>query len=132
MRCTENRCARLLSFSNPDLTHLGEPMGVPGGTSTACPTGNVLNMSCDADERRALNDTAFVVANFREFSEFRPPLIRTHPQNQSVPRNQALTLQVAAEGLGPFTYQWYRGAAPTTGAADRGRDRSDVHVRPGH
>ncbi len=107
-------CARLLSFSNPDLTHLGHPMGVPGGTSTACPTGDALNMSCDSDERRALNDTAFVVANFREFSEFRPPLIRTHPQNQSVPRGQALTLQVVAEGLGPFTYQWYRGSAPTT------------------
>jgi hypothetical protein len=107
-------CTRLLAFSNPDLTHLGQPTGVPGGTNTSCPTGNALNMSCDADERRALNDTAFVVANFREFSEFRPPFIRTHPQNQSVPRGQALTLQVVAEGLGPFTYQWYRGSAPTT------------------
>ena len=107
-------CTRLLAFSNPDLTHLGQPMGVPGGTSTACPTGNALNMSCDADERRALNDTAFSVANFREFSSLRPPLIRTHPQNQSVSRNQAVTLRVDVEGLGPFTYQWYRGSAPTT------------------
>ena len=105
-------CTRLLAFSNPDMTHLGQPMGVAGGTSTACPTGNALNMSCDADERRALNDTALAVANFREFSTLRPPLIRTHPQNQSVPPGQALTLQVAADGLGPFTYQWYRGASP--------------------
>jgi hypothetical protein len=105
-------CARLLAFSNPDLTHLGQPMGVAGGTSTACPTGNALNMSCDADEQRALNDTALAVANFREFSTARPPLITTHPQNRSVAPGQPLTLQVAAEGLGPFTYQWYRGAAP--------------------
>ena len=107
-------CARLLAFSNPDRTFNGVPMGVPGGTSIACPTGNVANMSCDADERRALNDTAFAVANFRQFSELRPPLISTHPQNQSVPRGQPITLRVVAEGLGPFTYQWYRGAAPTT------------------
>jgi hypothetical protein len=106
-------CARLLAFSNPELTHLGQPMGIAGGTSTGCPTGNALNMSCDADERRALNDTAFVVANFREFSTLRPPLIVTHPQNQSAAPGQALTLQVAAEGLGPFTYQWYRGASPS-------------------
>ena len=107
-------CTRLLAFSNPDLTYLGQPGGVPGGTNTSCPTGNALNMSCDADERRALNDTAFSVANFREFSIVRPPSIRAHPQNQSVPRDQALTLRVEVEGLAPFTYQWYRGAAPTT------------------
>jgi hypothetical protein len=105
-------CTRLLAFSNPDLTYQGHPMGVPGGTSITCTTGNVQNMGCDADERRALNETAIVVANFREFSTLRPPLIRTHPQSQSVVRGQTLTLEVAAEGLGPFTYQWYRGASP--------------------
>lgn len=114
--CTSQaiNCTRLLAFSNPNLTQLGQPMGVPGGTNISCPTGNALNMSCDADERRALNDTAFAVANFREFSTLRPPLIRTQPQNQSVPRNQPLTLRIDVEGLGPFTYQWYRGSAPTT------------------
>ncbi len=105
-------CTRLLAFSNPEMTYLDQPMGVAGGTNTTCPTGNTSNMSCDADARRALNDTALAVANFREFSTLRPPLIRTHPQNQSAPRGQAVTLQVNAEGLGPFTYQWYRGASP--------------------
>lgn len=124
-------CTRLLAFSNPELTHNGQPMGVPGGTSTACPTGNALNMSCDADERRALNDTAFSVANFREFSTIRPPTIRTHPQNQSVPRHQALTLQVLAEGLGPITYQWYRGAAPTTGQPIPGANAPTYTFVPG-
>jgi hypothetical protein len=124
-------CTRLLSFSNPDLTYLGQPGGVPGGTSTACPTGNALNMSCDADERRALNDTAFSVANFREFSTFRPPTITAHPQNQTVARGQALNLQVAAGGLGPITYQWYRGAAPTASQPIAGANGPSLTVVPG-
>lgn len=106
-------CTRILAFSNPELTFQGLPMGIAGGTNATCPTTNALNMSCDADERRALNNTAFSVANFREFSTLRPPLIVSHPQSQSAAAGQPITLQVAAEGLGPFTYQWYRGAAPT-------------------
>ncbi|HEX5069414.1 MAG TPA: zinc-dependent metalloprotease family protein [Vicinamibacterales bacterium] len=105
-------CTRLLQFSNPDLTYLGQPGGVPGGTKSNCPTNNTSNMNCDADERRVLNDTALVVSNFREFSTDRPPNIVAHPQNKSIPRGQPLTLQVTAEGLGPLTYQWYRGTAP--------------------
>jgi hypothetical protein len=95
------------------MTFAGQPMGVAGGTRVGCPTSNSQNMSCDADERRTLNNTALVVANFREFSTLRPPLIVSHPQNQAVVPGQALTLQVSAEGLGPFTYQWYRGASPS-------------------
>jgi len=107
-------CTRLLAFSNPDLTHLGVPMGVAGGTNTACPTGNALNMSCDADERRVLNNTGITVANFRQATTSRPPSIVGHPVNQAVPRGQTVTLQVAASGLGPFSYQWYRGQSPGT------------------
>ena len=102
-------CTRLLAFSNPDMTLLGQPMGVAGGTSVACPTTNASNMGCDADERRALNNTALAVANFREFSTLRPPSIQTQPQNQSVAPGQALTLRVSADGVGPLAYQWYRG-----------------------
>jgi len=124
-------CTRLLAFSNPDLTYLGQPGGVPGGTNTACPTGNALNMACDADERRALNDTAFSVANFREFSTFRPPTITVHPQNQTVARGQALNLQVGAGGLGPITYQWFRGAAPITSQPIAGANGPSLTVVPG-
>ena len=124
-------CTRLLAFSNPDLTYLGQPGGVPGGTSSTCPTGNALNMACDADERRALNDTAFSVANFREFSTFRPPTITAHPQNQTVARGQALNLQVAAGGLGPLTYQWYRGAAPIASQPIAGANGPSLTVVPG-
>jgi hypothetical protein len=107
-------CSRLLAFSNPDVTHNGVPMGVAGGTNTFCPTGNAQNMSCDADERRALNNTAPTVANFRQATTIRPPSIVGHPVNQAAPRGQTVTLQVAASGLGPFSYQWYRGQSPGT------------------
>ena len=124
-------CPRQLAFSNPEMTLFGQPLGIAGGTSTSCPTSNASNMSCDADERRALNNSALAVANFREFSSQRPPLITAHPQNQSVPPGQALTLQVAAEGLGPFSYQWYRGASPGPTQPIPGATGPSVTLVPG-
>jgi len=124
-------CPRLLAFSNPEMTHLGQPLGIAGGTNTSCPTTNASNMSCDADERLALNNSALAVANFREFSTLRPPLIVTHPQSQSVGPGQALALQVAAEGLGPFTYQWYRGASPGMSQPIAGATGPSVTLVPG-
>jgi hypothetical protein len=40
-------------------------MGIAGGTNSSCPSGDVSNASCDADNHRALNNTALTVANFR-------------------------------------------------------------------
>jgi peptidyl-Asp metalloendopeptidase len=78
-------CTRVLYWANPDRKFLpacdggrfncsqlqywfypGAPMGIPGGTNTACPIGNPNNSNCDADDRRALNNTALSVANFRQ------------------------------------------------------------------
>ena len=78
-------CTRLLYWANPEKRFLpacdsgrfncnqlqywfypGAPMGIPGGTSTSCPSGNPNNANCDADDRRALNNTALSVANFRQ------------------------------------------------------------------
>ena len=84
-RCTTQgfSCARLLSWANPDsrrnpfcsgrgFTCLpqfwffpGTPMGVPGGTRTNCAEGALDSNTCDADDRRAINNTAPSVANFR-------------------------------------------------------------------
>ena len=125
-------CARLLAFSNPDRIQNGQPMGVRGGTSTACPAGNANNMSCDADEARALNETALTVSNFRLFSPVRPPTIQSQPESQSAARGQAVTLRVTAEGLGPFTYQWYRGAAPITSSPIAGATGPTVTIVPGN
>jgi hypothetical protein len=41
-------------------------MGIAGGTNSSCPSGDVSNASCDADNHRALNNTALTVANFRQ------------------------------------------------------------------
>lgn len=124
-------CTRLLQFSNPDLSYLGQRGGIPGGTNTSCPTGNANNILCDADERRVLNDTALTVANFREFSTDRPPTIVAHPQSQSKPRGQPVTLQVTASGAGPFTYQWYRGTAPLSSQPIAGATGSSYTFTPG-
>ena len=79
-------CTRLLYWANPDKKFLpgcdsgrfncnqlqywfypGAPMGIPGGTSSSCGSGNPNSASnCDADDRRTLNNTALTVANFRQ------------------------------------------------------------------
>ena len=72
-------CTRLLYWSNPGVTYGGAPMGIPGGTKSDCPKGNLVNVSCDADDHRTLNDTAATVAAFRNgwrraASDFAPDL----------------------------------------------------------
>jgi hypothetical protein len=77
-------CTRLLSWANPDnrlnpfcaagtfacagnLWYLpGEAMGIAGGTKSTCTVGSLANNDCDADDRRALNNTAMTVANLRQ------------------------------------------------------------------
>ena len=60
-------CTRLQYWSNPNVSFVGDPMGVPAETSTSCSEG-VANPNCDADNRLVLNNTAYTVANFRESS----------------------------------------------------------------
>jgi hypothetical protein len=77
-------CTRLVAWSNPDarfgqscggdptclrLMQLwyfpGTPMGIPGGTNTACQLRNPATTGCDADARRTLAATGPTVASFR-------------------------------------------------------------------
>lgn len=86
--CTDQgfSCTRLLAWANPDLRYRANPfckggttacpgtiwalpfdaMGVPGGTSSSCVTDSLTNNECDADDHRALNNTALTVANLRQ------------------------------------------------------------------
>jgi hypothetical protein len=84
--CTVQRfsCTRLLAWANPNhrltssfcpggtftcqsnLWLLSEPMGLPADTGSNCTTGSITNNYCDADDSRALNNTAQTVANFRQ------------------------------------------------------------------
>lgn len=79
-------CTRLLAWANPDLRSRANPfckggvtacpgnlwflpgdaMGVPGGTNSTCVLNSLTNSECDADDHRALNNTALTVANLRQ------------------------------------------------------------------
>lgn len=86
-RCSSQgfSCRRLLAWANPDkftnpfceagggftcnmsLWYLpGSRIGVPQGTRSNCVTGQLDSTQCDADDSRALNNTALTVANFRQ------------------------------------------------------------------
>lgn len=45
-----------------------------------------------------------------------PPLMRSQPQNQLAMLGGTARFSVMVEGLGPFSYQWFKGAAPISGA----------------
>ena len=51
-------CGRVSRYSNPDLSHNGDPTGVPGDERTTSLTG-------PADARRTLNEARHIVANYR-------------------------------------------------------------------
>jgi hypothetical protein len=77
-------CARIPYWSNPNLLLNGDPLGVPGGTSTACSAGQ-FDPYCDADNHRTLNVSAWTVANFRQSVVDSPPDAPTNLTATAVP-----------------------------------------------
>jgi hypothetical protein len=73
LECSDQgfNCARLPYWSNPEVFYGGDPMGVPGGTSTGC-TAGTPGPACDADNHRTLDNTAATVANFRDSAVCNP------------------------------------------------------------
>lgn len=63
-------------FSNPSLQLETLAVGVAPGTNLNCRVGNQNNPPCDADNRLTLNNSAAVVANFRQ-SVNQPPITPT-------------------------------------------------------
>ena len=59
------RCPRLLAYSNPAFSHLGEFLGVPAGTDVTCKVGDTEHVACDADVVDTFVRMAPVVARFR-------------------------------------------------------------------
>jgi hypothetical protein len=76
-------CQALLRWSNPTQSLGGVPLGVPAGTRSNCAVGALDANTCDADSRLVLNNTAPVVANFRQ-SPAAPPgaFVKVSPANQ--------------------------------------------------
>ncbi len=58
-------CTRLQYWANPAVLYGDKPMGVSAGSNTACALRDKNHPACDADDHRTLNDSAYVVANFR-------------------------------------------------------------------
>jgi len=106
-KCTDQGvfCTRIPYWSNPSLSYMGSPLGVPAGTNTSCMLRNRNNPACDADEHLVLNNTAFTVANFR-----RMPLTAismTPDVTFPVPTATSVSWTVAAAGgTSPYTYKF--------------------------
>ncbi|MCB0036210.1 MAG: hypothetical protein KDE51_19400, partial [Anaerolineales bacterium] len=60
-------CSRLIYFSNDEVDYFSDAMGIPGGTSSACTSGNYTPdpSSCDADNEAVLNTNALSNSRFR-------------------------------------------------------------------
>jgi Metallo-peptidase family M12 len=102
-------CTRLAYWSNPSATFGGAPMGVPGGTnsSSGC-YANPANPPCDADDHRTLNNTAAVVANFRQNGPA-PLTVSSLTSNSQQPvAGTPVTWSAGTTGgAAPYTYQFW-------------------------
>ena len=82
-----NGCPRIQYFSNPDLTYLGRPLGVS------------YLLSNSADNVRALNNVASIVANWRQSVQSAPPPVFTNdplvPQSTMIQTLHVTELQTA-------------------------------------
>ena len=59
-----------------------------------------------------------------------PPTITTQPQSQTIASGQPATLNVAATGAAPLTYQWYIGTSGTTTTPVGGTTTSSSFTTP--
>jgi len=82
-------CTRLQYWSNPSVTYLGSPMGVPAGTSISCTLDDPNHPPCDADNRQTLNNTAYTVANFRVRPAGQPTATPTPTPTPTTPATAA-------------------------------------------
>ena len=91
-------CRRLLRYSNPDLTHDGDQMGVRGDERTSSLTG-------PADARRTLNEASHIVANYRRDPADRvgnrPPTATGILSDRELPLHDTLTVDVSQAFVDP-------------------------------
>ncbi len=110
-------CPWTNTFSNPDMTWNGYPMGVPGDEPSSAVGG-------PADARRSLNELRARVANFR-VRESGPDLVVRSPavSDPTLEPNQAFTFSAAVGNIGDLpaaasVVTYYRSPAPGITAAD--------------
>ena len=86
-------CGRIMRFSNPNQTYLGDPLGVPGDKRTRAVDG-------PADAVRTLNFTRHSVASFRSrASGNQLTMSSTLPQARSTVRTSAAVMPAPGAGL---------------------------------
>ena len=116
-------CPWTSTFSNPDMTCNGYPMGVPGDEPSSAVDG-------PADARRSLNELRMTVANFR-VREPGPDLVVQSPaaSDPTLEPNQAFTFSAAVRNIGDLpaattVVTYYR--LPESGGSKHAGD-PDVH-----
>lgn len=108
------QCPRLLRYSNPEQSYMGDPLGVVGDFATFRTDG-------PADARRSLNDAKTVVAAYRRAG---PDLAITPVlTDRSWDRGQDVTLIAAVTNQGRIdsgaaTATYYRSTDPVIGTDD--------------
>jgi pectate lyase len=90
----------------------GPNSGAAGATSVAGSSGSVTMSWKSASARQAQSLAVFAPA----LSVPTPPLITTHPASQTVNVGTNVTLNVAATGTAPLSYQWFKNGGPLSGA----------------
>ncbi len=110
-------CPWTNTFSNPDLTYNGYPLGVPGDEPSSAVDG-------PADARRSLNELRTTVANFR-VRESGPDLVVRAPavSDPTLEPDQAFTFSAAIGNIGDLpaaatAVTYYRSPASGISAAD--------------
>ena len=123
-------CARLLRFSNPDLTYEGDPMGISGESGSFAVDG-------PADARRTLNDTRNIIASFRGAGPDLIVSVIPPPQGRAWSAGQAgiiMTVAGANEGRiesAATVGSIYRSMDPHIGTDDTLVDSFDIESRSG-
>ncbi|MDF9828332.1 hypothetical protein M2447_002450 [Ereboglobus sp. PH5-10] len=95
---------RIAFFSNPSVTYLGVPTGLPEGDPRA------------ADNARFLREEAPEMASYRS-APATAPFISTHPRSGHYAVDSTITLTVVATADQAF-YQWKKGGKAIAGATD--------------
>lgn len=93
---------RIPRFSNPNVSYLGTPTGV------------AIGQTDESHNAQTINNTALIVANFRQ-TLFNPG-ISVQPQPQDILPGGTATFSVTAVGTAPFYYYWKRAGTNIAGA----------------
>ncbi|QYM78563.1 immunoglobulin domain-containing protein [Horticoccus luteus] len=89
-----------------------------GATNATLLLASVTNADAGEYQVSVANAAAAITSDAATLTVATAPLIVDDPQSQTVPPGGSLTLTAHAEGVAPFTYQWFKNGVPIPGATD--------------